>query len=50
MFASLPHFLNADPVLNTNVVGLSPDPKLHDFISNFRIFQDLLDIKNLTFT
>jgi len=35
MFASLPHFLNADPVLNTNVVGLSPDPKLHDFIMSF---------------
>lgn len=32
MFASQPHFLNADPKLY-NMTGLSPDPKKHDFIS-----------------
>ena len=39
MFASLPHFLNADPLLVKDVDGLSPDPNLHEFLSKLLIFR-----------
>ena len=30
MFASKPHFLDADPAFLSNVTGLSPDREKHD--------------------
>ena len=39
MFASLPHFLNADPQLVNAVDGVSPDPNLHEFLSKLLAFR-----------